>query len=75
MNWRCRRGTGAGKVDEFTLFGGELYTPCISPLAARLPGGFKVAVGRLYVLTKRKEVKVVSKADCNKACVVLELGI
>jgi hypothetical protein len=44
---------GTSKVDEFTLFGGKLYSPHIGLLAARLPSGFEVSVGRLYILTKR----------------------
>jgi hypothetical protein len=62
-------------VDEFTLFRGKLYSLYIGPLAVYLPSGFEVSAGRLYILTKRQEVKVVGKADCNKAGVVLELGI
>jgi hypothetical protein len=75
VNWRRGSGAGTAKVDEFALFGGELHSPRTSPLAARLPGGFEVAAGRLRVLAERKEVEVVGKADCNKARVVLELGI
>jgi hypothetical protein len=75
VNWRRRSGAGASKVDEFTLFGSKLHSPRMGPLAARLPSGFEVSAGRLCILTERKEVKVVGKADCNKAGVVLELGI
>jgi hypothetical protein len=66
---------GIGKVDKFTLFRGKLHSLYIGPLATRLPSGFKVLAGRLYILTKCQEVKVVGKANCNKASVVLELGI
>jgi hypothetical protein len=34
-----------------------------------------VAVSRLYILTKYKEVKVVSKAHYNRASVFLKLGV
>ena len=75
MNWRRKSGVGLGKVDKFALFRGELHPLRTSPLAARLLGGFEVAASRLRVLTECKEVEVVGKADCNMACVVLELGI
>ena len=75
VNWRRRGGAGAGKVDEFALFRGELHPPRAGPLATRLPGGFEVAASHLRVLAERKEVKVVGKAHCNRASVFLELGV
>jgi hypothetical protein len=37
-----RHYTYTGKVDEFTLFWGKLYTPCPSLLATGLPGTLEV---------------------------------
>jgi hypothetical protein len=75
VNWCRRSGAGTGKVDELALFRGEFHPPRTSPLAASLPGGFEVAASRLRVLTERKEVEVIGEADCNMACVVLELSV
>ena len=46
-----------------------------SLLAIDLLGAFKVSVSYLYILTKGQEVQVVSKADCYKTSLVLELGV
>ena len=75
MNRRRRRSAGAGKVDEFALFRGKLHSPCVSPLAARLPCAFEVLASRLCILAERKEVEVICKSNGNKASVVPKLGI
>ena len=61
-----------GKVDKFALFQGKLYSLYISLLVVCLLYIFEVLVGRLYVLTIYKEVKVVSKTYYSKSSVVLE---
>jgi hypothetical protein len=66
---------GTGKVDQFALFRGKLYSLCSSPLAVNLPGAFEVLASLLYVLTKGKEVQVICEADCNKASLVIELSV
>jgi hypothetical protein len=73
--WRYRSYTGTGKVDQFALFRGKLHSLYSSPLAANLPGAFKVPASLLCVLTKGKEVQVICEADCNKAGLVAELSI
>ena len=74
-NWRRRRCACTGKVDKFTLFWGKLHSSCSSPLATDLPGAFKVSVSRLYILTKGQEVQVISKANCYKTSLVIELSV
>jgi hypothetical protein len=64
-----------GKVDKFTLLWGKLYPSCSSLLAIDLLGAFEVSASRLYILTEGQEVQVVSKADCYKTSLVLELGV
>ena len=72
-----RRGScaGTGKVYQFALFWGKLYSPCLGPLVTGLPGAFEVPASLLCVLAEGKEVQVISKADCNEACLVTELGV
>jgi hypothetical protein len=47
----------------------------LSLLIIDLPGAFKVLVSHLYIPAKYKKVQVISKADYNKASIVIELGI
>jgi hypothetical protein len=47
----------------------------LSLLATDLPSALKVPVSHLYIPAKYKEVQVISKADCNKAYMITELGI
>jgi hypothetical protein len=75
VNWYCRGCVGTGEVDKFTLFWSKLYPLCSSPLAIDLPGALKVPVSRLCIPAEHEEVQVVSEADCNKACMITELGI
>ena len=64
-----------GKVDEFTLFQGKLYTLCSSLLAVGLLGTFKVSASLQYIFTEGQEVQVISKADYYKTSLVLKLGV
>ena len=66
---------GTGKVDQFALFRGKLYSSCSSLLATNLLGAFKVPACLLCVLAKGKEVQVICEADYNKASLVTELSV
>jgi hypothetical protein len=71
----CRSCIGTGKVDKFTLFWSKLYSLYSSLLATDLLGTLKVLVSCLYIPTEYKEIQVISKANCNKAYIIIELGI
>jgi hypothetical protein len=47
----------------------------LSLLAIDLLDTLKVLVSCLYISAKYKKVQIISKADCNKAYIIIELGI
>jgi hypothetical protein len=47
----------------------------LSLLSAHLPGALKVLSSLSGIFIKGKEVTIISKADCDQACLVTELGI
>jgi hypothetical protein len=75
VNQYRRSCVGTGKVDKFTLFWSKLYSSCSSLLATDLPGTLEVLVSRLCIPAEHKKVQVISKANCNKAHMITELGI
>jgi hypothetical protein len=75
VNRRRGNRVGAGEVDKFTLFWGKFHPSCSSLLAIDLPGALEVPASRLRIPAEGEEVQVIGKADCNKASMVLELGI
>jgi hypothetical protein len=75
VNQYYRSYIGIGKIDKFTLFWSKLYLLYLSLLITDLLDAFKVPVSHLYILTKYKKVQVISKANYNKANIVIELGI
>jgi hypothetical protein len=75
VNWYYKGCIGISKIDKFALFWSKLYLLYSSLLATDLLGALKVLVSYLYISAKYKKVQVISKADYNKASIVIELGI
>jgi hypothetical protein len=47
----------------------------LSLLIIDLLGAFKVLVSHLYIPAEYKKIQIISKANCNKANIIIELGI
>jgi hypothetical protein len=75
VNQYYRSYIGTGEIDKFTLFWSKLYPLYLSLLTIDLPSTFKVPVSHLYIPAEYKKVQVIGKADCNKASIIIELGI